>query len=314
MAEPMRAVVTEPTATPRLAVREVASPHPAPHQALIRVTAFSLNAGETRTALAASTRYTPGWDFAGVVEQAAADGSSPRAGTRVFGVVPQGAWAEYVAARAGHIAEIPEGVTDAQAAALPVAGVTALVCLEEAGSLLGRRVLITGAAGGVGRFACQLAALAGATVFAVSRRPELRRQLHEDGVQPAGVFTTMEEAKAAGTYDVILDSVGGDTLGVALTALSFGGICVNCGNSAQQPTTFDARDFYLKSNGRLHGVWLGRELAGNCTPMLARLASLVKQGRLRTPIDTELPWTRVAEAADRLMQQGVDGKVILAVA
>jgi NADPH2:quinone reductase len=314
MAEQMRAVVTEPTATPRLALREVPPPRPAPNQALIQVKAFSLNAGETRTALAAATRYTPGWDFAGVVEREAADGSSPKAGTRVFGVVPQGAWAEYVAARAGHLAEIPEGVTDAQAASLPVAGVTALVCLEEAGALLGRRVLITGAAGGVGRFACQLAALAGAVVFAVSRRPELPRQLQEDGVHPAGVFTTMAEAKAAGAYDVILDSVGGDTLGVALTALSFGGICVNCGNSALQPTTFDARDFYLKSNGRLHGVWLGRELAGNCTPMLTRLAALVKQGRLHTPIDAELPWVSVAEAADRLMHQGVHGKIVLGVA
>jgi NADPH2:quinone reductase len=294
MAEQMRAVVTEPTATPRLALREVPPPRPAPNQALIQVKAFSLNAGETRTALAAATRYTPGWDFAGVVEREAADGSSPKAGTRVFGVVPQGAWAEYVAARAGHLAEI--------------------VCLEEAGALLGRRVLITGAAGGVGRFACQLAALAGAVVFAVSRRPELPRQLQEDGVHPAGVFTTMAEAKAAGAYDVILDSVGGDTLGVALTALSFGGICVNCGNSALQPTTFDARDFYLKSNGRLHGVWLGRELAGNCTPMLTRLAALVKQGRLHTPIDAELPWVSVAEAADRLMHQGVHGKIVLGVA
>jgi NADPH:quinone reductase len=121
----------------------------------------------------------------------------------VFGVVPQGAWAEYINARGGLMAEIPDGVANAQAAALPVAGVTALVCLEQAGALLGRSVLITGAAGGVGRFACQLAALAGATVFAVSRRPDLPQQLQGDGVQPASVFTARASwaARRSGVID-----------------------------------------------------------------------------------------------------------------
>ena len=77
-------------------------------------------------------------------------------------------------------------MTYTAAAALPVAGVTAMVCLEQAGSLVGRRVLITGAAGGVGRFACQLAGIAGAKVFAVSRRQGLPRQLREDGIEPSG--------------------------------------------------------------------------------------------------------------------------------
>ncbi|HWL89318.1 MAG TPA: zinc-binding dehydrogenase, partial [Polyangiaceae bacterium] len=167
----------------------------------------------------------------------------------------------------------------------------------------------------VGRFACQLASLAGAKVFAVSRRPDLPRRMQADGVQPAGVFATMADAEDEGTYDVILDSVGGDTLGIALGALAPDGVCVTCGNSTQGPTTFDVRDFYhLKANPRLQGVWIGREMSGNCTPLLARLADLVKEGRLHTPIDVELPWASVAAAADRLMGHSINGKIVLNVA
>jgi NADPH:quinone reductase-like Zn-dependent oxidoreductase len=305
--------MTHPNANPRLALHEAPLPSPAPNEALVKVEAFSLNAGETRTALEATNRYVPGWDFAGVVEAAANDGSSPRVGSKVFGFIPQGAWAEYIVARGGLMAEIPAGVTVAQAASLPVAGVTALLCLEKAGFLLGRRVLITGAAGGVGRFACQLAALSGARVFAISRRPTLRAQLQEDGVNPAGVFSDMAEAKAADDYHMILDSVGGDTLSLALTALVRGGICVNCGNSARQPTSFDARELY-NTSAQLRNVWLGAQLVENCTTALERLARLVGEGRLRTPIDAVLPWSEVDEAAARLARQTVDGKIVLEVA
>jgi NADPH-dependent curcumin reductase CurA len=176
------------------------------------VDCFSLNPGETRTAMAAAHPYTPGWDFAGVVEKAAADGSSPRKGTRVFGVVAQGSWAEFVVASSGLMADIPAGLSSAQAAALPVAGVTAQACLETAGSLLARKVLITGSAGGLGRYACQLATLAGASVYAISRRRELPGLLQADGVEPIGTFASMAEAKAAGTYDLIVETVGGESL------------------------------------------------------------------------------------------------------
>ena len=306
----MQAIFTDPNTKPRLTLREVVVPTPAPNQALIKVEAFSLNQGETRTALAATKSYTPGWDFAGVIDLAAADGSTPKEGTRVFGFVASGSWAGYVTAHNGGMAVIPEGVTYAQAASLPVAGVTALTALDTAGSLIGRRVLITGAAGGVGRFACQLAALAGAEVFALSRRPDLPQQLREEGVQPAGVFTTIAAAAAAGKYDVILDSVGGETLAGTVTALSRDGVCINFGNSARQPTTFNVRTSEWPFH-RTQYIWLGREPAADNTPILTRLIRMVKQGRLHTPIDRELPWTHVAEAAEQLVQQQVNGKIVL---
>jgi NADPH:quinone reductase-like Zn-dependent oxidoreductase len=211
------------------------------------------------------------------------------------------------------MAEIPDGVSNAEAASLPIAGGTALAAMEISGPLAGGRVLITGAAGGVGRFACQFAALGDAKVFAISRRPDLDRRLRENGVEPAGVFTSIVEAKAAGVYDVILDSVGGDTLAIGLTALAPNGVCVNYGNSSRQPTTFDVRSTAWPFHG-IKCVWMGREpLASNYTPIFERLVGLVQQGRVHAPIDIELPWTSVVEAAGRLLQQRVDGKIILKV-
>src|SRR3989337_2941673 len=92
----IRAVVVDPSAPDRLAIREVEAPSPAPNEALVRVASFSLNRGEVKNALTASTGTRPGWDLAGTVEQAAANGSGPAAGTRVVGLVPGGSWAELV--------------------------------------------------------------------------------------------------------------------------------------------------------------------------------------------------------------------------
>jgi NADPH:quinone reductase-like Zn-dependent oxidoreductase len=306
----MLAVVTEPQHNERLVLRKTPVPVPAPNQALIKVKAFSLNQGETRTALDATDCYTPGWDFAGVVEQAAADGSTPKEGTRVFGYVARGSWAEYLVATGSLMAEIPEGVSDVQAATLPIAGLTAMGCLDASGDVSNRSLLITGAAGGVGRFACQLAALAGAKVFAVSRRPGLLQQLQADGVAPSGIFASVAEAKLAGSYDLIWDSLGGENLAVALTALSRNGTCINYGNSSRQPTSFDVRTQGWPFH-TIKCIWLGREPLQNSTPFLNRLAELVEKHQLRTPVDKVLPWTSIAQAAGSLLQQQVNGKMVL---
>jgi NADPH2:quinone reductase len=308
----MRAVMTNPNDIPRLIIQNVPFPVQAADQALIKVKAFSLNQGETRTAMDTMEMYTPGWDFAGVVEQAASDGSTLKAGTRVFGYIPRGSWSEYLVAPAGLMAEIPGGISSVQAAAIPIAGLTAMACLDASGDLFGRKVLITGAAGGVGRFACQMATLAGAKVYAVSRRPKLLQQLQKDGVEPTKVFANISEAVTSGTYDVIWDSLGGDSLALALKGLSRNGLCVNFGNSSRQPTTFNVRH----SDWPFHGIrciWLGREPVADNRPFLNRLATMVNQGQLHTSIDKVVSWANVAEAAEELIQQGIQGKVVLKV-
>src|SRR5436305_5958549 len=173
MPERIRAIVVDPAAPGKLAIKAVELRDPDRDEVGVKVTAISLNRGETRRALqVADAGWRPGWDFAGLVETPAADGSGPMQGTRVVGLLPSGAWAERVNCRSHAVAALPDAVTDAEAATLPVAGLTALHALRQGGLLLGRKVLVDGASGGVGHLACQLATAAGALVWGHVRRPE----------------------------------------------------------------------------------------------------------------------------------------------
>ncbi|HEY4383870.1 MAG TPA: alcohol dehydrogenase, partial [Ktedonobacteraceae bacterium] len=199
----IRAIVVNPGVQGRLTFHEVESPSPVPSEVLVRISAISLNLGEVRTAVVRTSTeagWRPGWDLAGVVEQAAADGSGPSVGTRVFGVVNSGAWAELVAVPTTQLSEIPEGVTFAQAATLPIAGLTAFYGLEKAGFLLNRKVLVTGASGGVGHFACQLARQGGATVVALVRRVERAASVRAMGAQEVVVGEDVAPARSFGPY------------------------------------------------------------------------------------------------------------------
>src|SRR4029079_16744595 len=173
MPQTIRAVVVDPAAPGRLAIKPVELRDPDRDEVGVMVTAISLNRGETRRALqVAEPGWRPGWDFAGVAETAAADGSGPKPGTRVVGLLPSGAWAERVNCRSHAGGALPDAVSDAEAATLPVAGLTALHALRQGGLLLGRKVLVDGATGGVGPLAVQLAAASGAEVYGQVRRPE----------------------------------------------------------------------------------------------------------------------------------------------
>src|SRR5438067_13603440 len=204
-----RAVVVDPNAPGRLIIAPVADPAPERGEAVVRVRAISLNRGEVRRAGMAAAGWRPGWDLAGVVDVAAANGSGPRVGTRVVGVVLEGAWAERVAVPTNALAELPDKVTFSQAATFPVAGLTAIHALGKGGPLLAKRVLVTGATGGVGDFAVQLARLAGGHVTASVRRADQVRTVRQLGAHDVVVGDTIA---ASPKYDVIIESVGGKTL------------------------------------------------------------------------------------------------------
>lgn len=309
----VRAVVVDPRVPGRLTIQEVPAPTPAPNEALVRVQAFSLNRGEVRRSLAAAAGWRPGWDLAGTVEAAAADGSGPLAGERVVGILPGAAWAEVVAVPTASLARIPEGVTTAQAATLPVAGLTALYTLEKGGNLIDRRVLITGASGGVGCYAIQLARLAGARVIGL-----VRQAAHAAVARDAGADDVIvgDPAGAAdrGPYHLILDSVGGETLEVALGMLARRGICVNFGITASDTTTFNVQRFYTTGGATLYGFFLFDELPANpAGPNLGRLADLVARGMLRPRIEGERPWSEVGAVAEALYARRYPGKAVLRV-
>ena len=216
----IRAVVVDKADPGRLAVRLAQLAPAAPGELTVRVTAISLNRGEVKRAVTAmETGARPGWDFVGVVEAAARRGGGPGVGARVVGLLPTGAWAERVRAPVNAVAVLPSGVTDAQAATLPVAGLTALHALRQGGLLLGRKVLIDGASGGVGHLAVQLAAASGARVYAHLRREALRSSIAAWCTGGVIVAPSLEAARSSGPFDLIVDSVGGSALGAALTML-----------------------------------------------------------------------------------------------
>jgi NADPH:quinone reductase-like Zn-dependent oxidoreductase len=311
--EQIRAVVVDPSVPDRLVLRQVPAPTALPSEALVRVAAVSLNLGEVRRAMTAEAGWRPGWDLAGTVERAAADGSGPAVGTRVVGFVPSGAWAEVVPVPINALAVLPDTVSLAQAATLPVAGLTALYALDRChGALLGRSVLVTGASGGVGYFGCQLARHAGARVVGVVRRPEREQYALEAG---AHEVVSGEESTAAGKfapYHVILESVGGAMLGGALSMLAPDGVCVLYGVSAAAEVTFNARTFFTTGGASLYGFILFHEVKKHpAADGLARLVRLVAAGSLRPPVEVEAPWADIGAVTQKFYQRGIPGKAVL---
>lgn len=298
-----------------IALTPVEEPTPAVHEAVVEVATTSLNRGEVRRTLnRAQPGWRPGWDIAGRVVQAAANGTGPAVGTRVLGLLPgSGGWARRVAATATGLAAIPDGVCFSQAACLPVAGLTALHALERGGGLTGRNVLITGATGGVGHFACQLARHSGARVVASVRtqaQMDLARRYGAHAVVTTG--TEHGAISAEGPYDLVVESIGGASLEAALKALRPRGQCVVIGVSSGAKVSFDAEAFFY-ATATLSGLVLFRELETGEGPAagLTRLLRLVADGRLVPDIAEERPWTEIDAAARDLMDRKVPGKIVV---
>lgn len=313
----MRAVVVQANPENYLAIQEVPDAVAVDGSVLVRVKAFSLNRGEVkRSATRGVQGDRPGSDFAGIVEQAP-PGSGFAAGDRVAGMLLSGAWAERAAVPAKMMARIPQGVSFEQAAAIPLAGLTALIALAKKPLGAGSQVLISGATGGVGMIAVQLAAAAGAHVTAL-----VRSQTHAETLTKLGadvVATDMREATAGKAYDLVLDLVGGEFLAHALGSLASRGVCVLAGNAGGAMTTFDANTFRMRDGKpyggtTLYGFFLGEEIQHAApSPQIAELLNRMASGSLDPMLGRVKPWTETLAVANALLSRDFAGKAVLSI-
>lgn len=303
----MKAFVATGRADLTVEYAEVEVPEPKADEALVKVDVYSVNRGETFQLESPPPDWRPGKDVAGLVVQAAADGSGPAVGRRVVAHPPAAGWAEYVAVPTDSLASLPEQVTTAQAAALPLAGITALRLLRAAGSLTGRRVLLTGASGGVGHYVVELAAAAGALVTAVSSSAERGARLTELGA--AAVVRRVEDAQ--GPFDLVLESTGGANLPLALARLAPRGELIWFGQASRQPVELDFFSFFA---GPVSATVRHFSYADCDQPYAADLETLVRlvaEGRLHPEIGRVEDWSRTAEVLDDLRERRVRGNAVL---
>ena len=299
----MKAIVSNPGGP---VITAVDDPHPGSGEALVAIQAFSVNRGELDLLRTRTSGWRPGQDIAGVVVEQAADGSGPAAGARIVALVEQAGWAERAAVPVARLAPLPAGIGTEQAAALPLAGLAALRTLRIAGDLLGRRVLVTGANGGVGRIQIQLAALAGAEVTAVAR-PQHEKQLLALGASSV----VADPAAAGGLYDLVVDWVGGPSLAAGLGKAAPCGTVV-FGSSNTEKTSVSIYDFIGHEGARLVS-YLSYAYPEPPGPDLATLAGLVAAGRLDPAVGLTLPWTRLRDALIALAERRISGKAVLTI-
>lgn len=319
----MKAIVCERYGAPEtLRIAEVASPVPRDGELLIRVRAVGLNPLDWH--LIRGTPYVvrlafglrrprngrPGVDFAGVVESVGRSVAGFAAGDAVFGMA-RGALAELVCASAAKVAAKPPGIPFEQAAALPVAGVTALQGLRDKARLQpAQTVLINGASGGVGTFAVQIAKMLGATVTGVcgAKNVDLVRSLGADRVID---YTREDFTRIGSRWDVILDCVGNVSVSSARRALRPGGAHVGVGALTGR---------WLQPLPHLLGLAVLSPFVGQkMTPFIARvtpedlatLGGLVASGTIAPVIGTTYPFSETAAAMRHLAGKHARGKIVV---
>jgi NADPH:quinone reductase-like Zn-dependent oxidoreductase len=279
---------------------------PAAGEAVIEVEAFSVNRGETFLLENPPGGWRPGKDIAGRVVQAAADGTGPRPGTRVVGHPPSRGWAERAAVHASSLAELPEEVASATAAALPLAGLTAVRLLRAAGPLIGRRLLLTGASGGVGHYVTELAIASGAEVTAVSASQERGAKL-----AALGATVVAGPADAPGRYDIVMESVGGQSLAAARRKARTNGIVLWFGQASRTPPTIDFFDWIDGTAGAPIVAFHYERGDFADRGDLATLVRLTAAGRLHPEIGVLLPWEHTPDVIDAIRQRRLRGNAVL---
>ncbi|MFC5749766.1 NADP-dependent oxidoreductase [Actinomadura rugatobispora] len=283
-------------------------PDPGPTEVLVRVHAAGVNPTDWKHRayglFLGQPPFVLGWELSGVVEETGLGVTLHKPGDAVFGMLkyPQGAGAhaEYVSAPSRYFVPKPENLDHIQAAALPLAGLTAWQALvDTAGLEAGQRVLIHAAAGGVGHLAVQIAKARGAYVIGTASEPKhaLLRGLGADELID---YRTTDFAEAVRDVDVVLDTIGGEYGPRSVRTLRPGGVIV----------TITPRDVRI---GDAPGVRSEVLLVEPDQQGMKELAALAGAGRLRAQLDTVVPLEEAARAHERGETNRTTGKIVLSV-
>lgn len=311
----MRALVPTGRNGELVAIEEVPAPVPEPEEALVRVEMFSLNRPDYLYLAMPGSTYRPGIDAVGTVEVPAADGGGPAVGRRVVIHRPNGgAGAELIAVPAGDLSVLPDGLDPATAASLPLAGMVALRLLRAAGPLDGRRLLVTGAGGGVGQFLIQLAVAAGARITAIAAQGEPGEHMAKYGAAVMHASSDGSVPELSGGFDVVLESVGGSLGSATAGLLRPGGLFLWYGQAGGEPLTLDF--FSLFDGGQSltlrHFVHHDGPDADDAKD-LSTLLGLAAEGRLHAEVGHRADWRHTAAALEDLAHGRVRGKAVLTV-
>jgi NADPH:quinone reductase-like Zn-dependent oxidoreductase len=308
----MRAIVVRSFGGPEvLRLEQVRRPDPIPTHVLVRVVAAGVNPIDAKTragggfaAQAGPLPHIPGWEFSGVVEKTGFGVTRFQPGDEVFGMPffprPARAYAEYVTAPSRQLALKPANLTHAQAAGLPLAGLTAWQLLADTARVSpGQRVLIHAAAGGVGHLAVQIARARGAYVIgtASSAKHDLVTGL---GAHEMIDYTAAAFEEAAGIVDVVVDLVGGDTRLRSLDVLREGGLLLPV------PRGLDVSQEAARRGIRVLPMIVEPDYRG-----LEELAAMVRGQQLSIRVETALPLERAAQAHEAMESGHATGKTVL---
>ncbi|MFE0025077.1 NADP-dependent oxidoreductase [Amycolatopsis sp. NPDC059021] len=308
----MRVITQQQLGGPEvLTIVDAPEPRPLPTEVLVRVKAIGLNPLEARLRagefpLLGRPPFILGWDISGVVEEARTWRLRP--GDEVFGMplFPRAAnaYAEVVAAPALHLVRKPASLSHVEASALPIVGLTAWQGLVDLGGVTeGDRVLVHGGGGGVGHVAIQIAKALGAHVITTASGSK-RKFVEGLGADEVIDYTTADFTETVRDIDVVLDTLGGDTVERSLGVLRTGGHVVTAvaDEDAELAAKFEAAGM------RFSGIGVDPDPVG-----LRGLADLVEQGRLQVHVQETFPFERIADA-HRLLDAGhLQGKVVLTV-
>ncbi len=258
-----------------------------------------------------------GWDYVGAIAQTAADGSGLPEGARVVGWRPEmDAFAEYVIGDPNYISPIPDNVSDAKAATLPVAGLTALAAIDKGTRLVGDSVLVNGVTGGVGYFALQLAKLSGARVVAQVRKSEQVDFAQSVGADAVVVTTDGAGLETEGPYRLVVDGVSGPLFGKLLENTAKGGTLVCYGVTGGYDSQFSPYPALFGNGGQrtVYGLTLYTEAELQPSSLaLTRLLRLVSDKKLKIPTMIEADWSETPRYAQELLDRKFTGKVVLTV-